>query len=203
MPPQELPLTPAQTEGPFYPETAIERQLINDNDLLQKLPGHEYAQGQPMVVSGVVKNQRGEPLAGSVVEIWQACASGRYSHSRDEGNAALLDNNFQFWGRAITEADGKYTFKTIIPGKYPGRTGRHIHYRIDSENYQRLSTQCYFSEFGEDNARDGIYRNLQRHERDQVTIEVDKSTVEKSAVERRGGQQLWSGTFDIVLGKRS
>ncbi len=194
MPSDELPVTPTQTEGPFYPETPIEQQLYNDPDLQQKIAGHEFAKGQAMIVRGVVKNQQGKPLSGSVIEVWQACATGRYNHSRDNNNPSLLDNNFQFWGRAVTAEDGTYTFKTIIPGMYPGRTGRHIHFRIDNPAYQRLVTQCYFSEYGEDNAKDGIYRQLDAKQRKQVTIEVDKPASSDSA---------WSGDFDIVVAKKS
>ncbi|MEM7456417.1 MAG: intradiol ring-cleavage dioxygenase [Planctomycetota bacterium] len=174
MPQEELAVTPQQTEGPFYPDPTIEQQLFSDNDLSQKLGNHEYARGQQCMINGVIRNRRGEPVEGSVVEIWQACASGRYNHSRDNDNRMLLDNNFQFWGRVVTGEDGAYSFKTIIPGKYPGRTARHIHYRVDADGYRRCSTQCYFSDFGEDNMRDDIYTSLNRQAREQVTIEFDK-----------------------------
>ena len=116
--------TPPETEGPFYPETSIEKQLFNDTDLIRKMGDHEAAKGQPTRVFGKVQDQSGRPIKGAIVEVWQACASGRYNHARDNNNPSLLDNNFQFWGRSITAGDGKYSFKTIIPGKYPGRNGR-------------------------------------------------------------------------------
>lgn len=174
MPEDDLPLTPQQVEGPFYPETTIEQQLYNDTDLRQKLGNHEFAKGQSVVVEGAIKNQKGEPVNEAIVEVWQACSTGRYNHSRDDKNPSLLDNNFQFWGRVITGQDGRYQFLTIVPGKYPGRTARHIHFRIDANGYRRSTTQCYFSEFGEDNLRDGLYRRLDRKGRDLVTVELDK-----------------------------
>lgn len=188
--PEDLPLTPTQTAGPFYPETAIEQQLFADTDLYQKLPGHEYAKGQPIWVKGVVKNRQGKPLAGSVVEVWQACASGRYNHSADNRNPSLLDNNFQFWGRAITGEQGEYAFLTIVPGMYPGRTGRHLHFRVIGPDKQELITQCYFSEYGADNARDGIYRQLNEAERKLVTLEVEKPSDQK---------EHWTSDFQIVI----
>jgi len=69
MPGDELAVTPVQTEGPFYPETAIEQQLFNDTDLTQKIAGHEFAKGQVVAVQGVVMDRRGKPLPGSVVEV--------------------------------------------------------------------------------------------------------------------------------------
>lgn len=186
---KQLPLTPAQTEGPFYPEAPIEKQLFSDTDLTQKMSGHEIAKGQPVVIDGMVRDRQGRPLADSVVEIWQACASGRYNHSQDGNKQALLDNNFQFWGRAITGQDGTYKFTTILPGLYPGRMGRHIHFRIDTKEFKRLTTQCYFSEFGQDNAKDGIYQRLSSAERDLVTVQLDKPA-----------GKPWSGSFHIVVG---
>ena len=210
--PEDLPLTPQQTEGPFYPETAIEKQLFNDNDLSRKLGDHEFAKGQQCVIEGVIQDRKGKPIKGSVVEIWQACSSGRYKHSLDDRNPGLLDNNFQFWGRAITGKDGKYSFTTIVPGKYPGRTARHIHYRVDADGFRRCSTQSYFSDFGEDNMRDGIYRSLDRKERGLVTVEFDKPTgtsqkqgsEKKSATngQRKKASNPWRGTFNVVLASK-
>lgn len=215
--PEDLPLTPQQTEGPFYPEKTIEQQLFNDTDLRRKLKGHEFAKGQQCVVGGVVADRKGRPIQGAVVEVWQACSSGRYNHSRDAQNPGLLDNNFQFWGRSITDARGQYEFKTIIPGKYPGRTARHIHYRVDAEGFKRCSTQCYFADFGADNMRDGIYTGLNRKEREQVTVEFEKPTntsggqdsdAGASRQRSRSGSKnsevskqatIWQGSFDLIL----
>lgn len=196
--PEDLPLTPQQTEGPFYPDPTIEQQLFKDTDLSRKLGDHEVANGQLAAVEGTIMDRKGKPLANSVVEIWQACSSGRYNHARDSDNSALLDNNFQFWGRAVTGEDGMYSFTTIIPGKYPGRTARHIHYRVDSEGHRRCSTQCYFSDFGEDNMRDGLYRDLNRQERELVTIEFDKP----ANVNDSDKVKPWKGQFNIVMAKR-
>ena len=186
-----LPLTPEQMTGPFYPEVAVEQQMFNDTNLLQKMAGHEFAKGQPVLVRGRVSDRRGAPVTGAVVEIWQACASGRYMHSRDQNQSALLDNNFQFWGRAITLEDGRYEFTTVIPGLYPGRMGRHIHFRIDAEQFKRLTTQCYFSDFGQDNARDGLYQRLDAVQRRLVTVELDKPADK---------DKPWTGEFNIVVG---
>lgn len=212
--PEDLPLTPQQTAGPFYPETSIEKQIFNDTDLRRKLGDHEFAKGQQCVVNGVVQNRKAKPVKGAIVEIWQACSSGRYNHSQDKRNPGLLDNNFQFWGRAITDKNGKYSFKTIVPGKYPGRTARHIHYRVDAPGYRRCTTQCYFSDFGNDNMRDGIYRSLNRKERRLVTVEFHKpvtslndstnknSSKKKNFVTKKSkNENLWTGKFDIVLEK--
>ena len=206
--PEDLTLTPQQTEGPFYPQPTIEQQMFSDTDLVRKLGKDAAAKGQQCIVEGVIKDRKGAPLEGSVVEIWQACASGRYNHIRDKENERPLDDNFQFWGRAVTGKDGKYSFKTIIPGKYPGRTARHIHYRVDADGFKRCSTQCFFSDFGDDNRKDGIYQRLDRKERDMVTVEFDKP-VEADAKssnskpnEAQKKKTLWKGSFDLVLARK-
>ena len=209
--------TPQQTEGPFYPQPTIEQQLHNDTDLRRKLGKDAFAQGQPIQLSGVIKSQTGKPLSDAVVEIWQACATGKYNHNADRSQAKI-DKDFQFWGRAITGKNGKYSFLTIIPGKYPGRFGRHIHFRVDADGHKRCSTQCYFSKFGEDNMRDGIYRRLDKKEREQVTVELDPPSSKKTKTVNKESKsnstpgkdirsntkspkvvQPWQGVFDIVM----
>lgn len=199
--PEDLPLTPQQTEGPFYPAPTIEQQLYNDTDLSRKLGDHEVAKGQQAIVEGVIQDRKGKPLVNAIVEVWQACASGRYHHSRDDRNPGLLDNNFQFWGRVLTGENGRYSFSTIIPGKYPGRTARHIHYRVDTDGFKRCTTQCYFSDYGDDNLKDGIYTSLNREERQLVTVEFDKPTSSRDTTGKNKAPavQPWKGQFDVVL----
>lgn len=177
--------SPQQTPGPFYPEPAISRQRHNDTDLTRKLGNDEVARGEIIRVKGQVKDEGCRPIMGAVVEIWQACSSGRYNHSRDE-NQAALDNDFQFWGSAITGPEGDYEFLTIKPGEYPGRTS-HIHYAVQAKNYRPLVTQMYFASEGRQNARDGIYRRLTQQRREVVTVEFTKQ------------DEVQAGKFDMVL----
>ena len=183
-----LSLTPAQAERPFYPVPSIEQQLFNDTDLTRKLPQDEIASGQLIVIEGTVMDQNQRPLNQSVVEIWQASTAGHYNHPNDAANDPALDQAFQFWGRAITGEEGTYQFTTILPGEYTGRSARHIHFRVDSPGYNRLTTQSYFSSFGSRNASDSLYNSLSSSERALVTVEFEEFN-----------DQPWSGTFNIVL----
>ena len=106
--------------------------------------------GERIVVTGRVTDGEGRPVANQLVEVWQANASGRYAHQRDQ-HPAPLDPNFTGMGRCLTGPDGSYTFTTIKPGPYPWRNHlnawrpAHIHFSLfGSEFTQRMITQMYF-----------------------------------------------------------
>jgi len=106
--------------------------------------------GERIIVSGRVLDGDGRPVAGQLVEIWQANSSGRYIHKRDQ-HPAPLDPNFTGVGRCITGADGSYSFTTIKPGAYPWKNHlnawrpAHIHFSLFGQEFtQRIVTQMYF-----------------------------------------------------------
>lgn len=144
--------TPSQTAGPFYP---VDKPLDKDADLTRVRGRGQAAKGQVAYISGRILDGSGKPVEGARVEIWQANAHGRYAHPYDR-NDAPLDPNFQGFGAQLTDAQGRYRFKTIKPGAYENRTP-HIHVDIASPN-RKLTTQMYFP--GEPlNAEDYILRN--------------------------------------------
>lgn len=146
--------TPRQTAGPFYPRTL---PLDADNDLVQIAGRNGVAAGEHTNVYGRVLGVGGQPIDGAKVEIWQCDANGRYHHP-DDGNDAELDENFQGYGSTLSDAEGRYRFRTIKPVPYPGRTA-HIHFRITTAAEQQLTTQLYVrGESG--NPGDGIFRRL-------------------------------------------
>lgn len=185
-------LTPPQTEGPFYP---VEHQVDEDSDLTQVQGLKGRAKGQVIYVQGIVQDQYCKPVVGAAVEIWQACASGRYKHPADTENPAPLDPYFQYWGRTLTGSDGSYLFKTIIPGAYPADTDwirpPHIHYKVHKRGFQELTTQMYFQ--GETyNATDKILTQLSSVDQAKVIVALKDS-----------GPQLELGSkqcqFDLTL----
>ncbi|QVI27264.1 protocatechuate 3,4-dioxygenase subunit beta [Mycolicibacterium neoaurum] len=106
--------------------------------------------GERILITGRVTDSRGRPIAGQLVEIWQANAAGRYIHKRDQ-HPAPLDPNFTGAGRCITAADGTYRFQTIKPGPYPWRNHlnawrpAHVHFSLFGRQFtERLVTQMYF-----------------------------------------------------------
>ncbi|WP_068183133.1 protocatechuate 3,4-dioxygenase subunit beta [Mycobacterium sp. UM_CSW] len=119
-----------------------------DADLTAGHPGEPI--GERIVVAGRVLDDAGRPVAGQLIEIWQANAAGRYCHPVDQ-HPAPLDPNFVGAGRCLTGPDGSYRFLTIKPGPYPWRNHRnawrpaHIHFSIFGTAFtQRLITQMYF-----------------------------------------------------------
>ena len=122
-----------------------------DNDLIRNWSqdGGE-AIGQRLVVYGQVLDENARAVPGTLVEFWQANAGGRYRHKK-EGYVAALDPNFGGCGRAITDENGFYHFRTVKPGAYPwpnkGNDWRpaHIHFSVFGHAFaQRLITQMYF-----------------------------------------------------------
>jgi len=183
---QELVRTPPQTEGPYYP---IQLPLDHDNDLLIVNDNITPAVGEIVQISGRVLTPSGNPVRNATVEIWQSDNTGAYLHPRSMGYNTR-DMNFQGYGRFETASTGEYTFRTIKPGLYTGRT-RHIHFKVRSAGRQDLTTQCYFQ--GEpQNANDGVLRGI-RNESERNSVIVALAPVPGSKVGASAGR------FDIVL----
>jgi protocatechuate 3,4-dioxygenase beta subunit len=172
--------TPSMTEGPFYP-----RAFPRDSDAdLTRIEGHaQRAAGTPLAVSGRVLDRSGRPHAGARVEIWQCDAMGQYHHVGEPESS--LDPNFQGFGAVVTDAQGRYAFRTIKPVPYPGRAP-HIHFTVAEGGRRRLTSQM-FVEGEPGNARDGLYRWLGR-DASRVTMRLE------------GEGAGLKGALDIVLG---
>lgn len=121
-----------------------------DNDLTRNFDHGGMPVGERMILHGRVLDENARPVPGTLVEIWQANASGRYRHKKDAYLGAL-DPNFGGCGRTLTDAEGRYAFRTIKPGPYPWLNfvnswrPRHIHVSVFGTSFsQRLITQLYF-----------------------------------------------------------
>ena len=138
-----LPQRLTELTGPLF---GAERVREGDDDLTND----GAAIGQRIVVHGRLLDGDGHAAAGSLIEVWQANAAGRYAHAADRWPAPI-DPNFAGAGRAVTDADGRYRFTTIRPGAYPWRNHdnawrpAHIHFSVFGQAFaQRLITQMYF-----------------------------------------------------------
>jgi len=121
-----------------------------DNDLIRNYAKAGLPIGERVAVHGYVRDQLGRPVKNALVEVWQANASGRYRHKKDQ-YLGSLDPNFGGCGRVLTDDQGHYVFRTIKPGPYPWRNRlndwrpAHIHIALSGTGWaQRLITQMYF-----------------------------------------------------------
>lgn len=177
--------TPAQTEGPFYPDRL---PLDQDNDLTIVAGRRTPATGEITDLTGRILDARGALLRGVVIEIWQVDNNGHYIHTGDAG--AGNDANFQGFGRFETGRDGAYRFRTIKPVPYPGRTP-HIHVKLRKGGRELLTTQLYVQGHPL-NDRDGILRSLRDpRQRASVLVPFVPSSERPGELAAR---------FDIVLG---
>jgi protocatechuate 3,4-dioxygenase beta subunit len=127
--------TLAQTEGPFFKPSSPERIELIEAGMA----------GQPIELVGFVLSRNCKPIAGALLEFWQADDKGQYDNS-----------GFRLRGHQFTDADGRYRLKSIVPGVYPGRT-RHFHVKVQASGGRVLTTQLYFP--GEaKNRSDGLFR---------------------------------------------
>jgi len=140
-----LPATPAchdgdevtlrQTEGPFFKPSSPERIELLEAGMA----------GQPIELVGFVLSRACKPLAGALLDFWQADDKGRYDNS-----------GFRLRGHQFADAEGRYRLRSIVPGVYVGRT-RHIHVKVQPRGGRVLTTQLYFP--GESqNRSDGLFR---------------------------------------------
>ena len=134
----ELPKTPRDYTGPFYPKGPRNRE----SDLIVGEPRAEV-----LHLSGRVLAPDGSPLTGTLVDIWQADPNGRYKHPRDRGQDSLMEE-FLYWGEASTDAEARFRFRTYVPGRYSARPAQHIHYKVWRDRTELLTSQIYFDELG-------------------------------------------------------
>ena len=141
----DVPAGTFDVPGPLLPQDFV---VNGDNDLT--IRGKSAPLGEKMILEGRLLDADGRPIRRSLVEIWQANASGRYHHPGDQHDAPL-DPNFEGIGRTFTDDEGWYRFITIKPGSYPWSNHafawrpQHIHFSLlGNAPVQRLITQMYF-----------------------------------------------------------
>ena len=127
--------TVPQTEGPYFKPSSPERTELFE----------EGMSGQPIELVGLVLSRACKPIAGALLDFWQADDKGRYDNS-----------GFRLRGHQFSDAEGRYRLRSVVPGIYPGRT-RHIHVKVQPQGGRVLTTQLYF--LGEPkNRSDGLFR---------------------------------------------
>lgn len=155
---QVKPLTAESVMGPFFP---LDMPADSDADLTW-IKGHsKRAAGQVIEISGRVLDQRGKPIAGARLDLWQANAAGRYAHPADPA-IAPLDPDFQGSASIVSDGKGDWRIVTIKPGGYDSPIGHrppHIHFDIRGKAHRNVA-QLYFPEEAQGNAKDDLYQAL-------------------------------------------
>jgi hydroxyquinol 1,2-dioxygenase len=194
--PADANATESTVFGPFFVDGSPEVGLGGD------ISGG--ASGEPCWVQGTVTDTSGTPLAGALVEVWEADADGRYDVQYDDDRVAGR-------GHLHTDAHGRYRFWAATPTPYPipddgpvGRllraTGRspmraaHLHLMVVADGCHTLVTHVFpggDAYLGSDSVF-GV--------RDSLVVEVDRRVPGTPTPDGRAVAGPWSRiAFDLVL----
>ena len=114
--------TPELTEGPYFtPYSPLRRTIVPAG-----------AAGTRLSLAGRVLTTAGRPVARALVDFWQCDARGVYDN-----------DGYRFRGHQLTDAHGRYSLLTVVPGLYTGRT-KHIHVKVQAPGESVLTTQLFF-----------------------------------------------------------
>ena len=127
-----LPPTPGQTVGPFF---GYALPYARGNELVE--PGTPGA----VRLHGTVYDGAGAPVPDALIEIWQADPAGKVVA---RSGSLLRDGTFTGWGRAETDREGGYWFRTLEPGATePGRAPFFMVTVFARGLQDRLATRAY------------------------------------------------------------
>jgi len=124
--------TPWQTVGPFFHIGCTQLDRAN-------LTAHDKS---AITIEGRILDGDGKPVPDAMIEIWQANAAGRYPTEEEV-------ESFRGYGRAATDAEGRFRFRTTKPGRVPFADSRqqapHLAASILMRGLlKRLVTRMYF-----------------------------------------------------------
>ena len=137
--------TPATVLGPFHIDGSPE--LGYGADMSEGVPG------TPLYVSGTVRDLDGKPIAGAVLDVWQADPEGAYEAQLEVDEARLR-------AKYAAREDGTYCVRTVGPKGYAipmdgpvgdliGRTAishfrpAHVHFLLTADGYEPLITHLF------------------------------------------------------------
>lgn len=179
-------------DGPYYPDRL---PLDTDNDLLILNDALTPAVGEITHLTGRLLAANGAPVRNAFIEIWQSDVHGSYIHTQGR-NDGKIDANFQGYGRFLTDAEGRYYFRTIKPVPYTLQgqfRAPHIHVAVSKAGKRIMATQA-------------LVRGHEANERDFLTRRIaDQRVLDTLLVDYRPLPESTLGeltaTFDIRLGR--
>jgi len=175
--------TPSQTVGPFF-HLGLARPEWSD------LAAH-HPSGERIAIEGRVTDGDGAPVPDAMLEVWQANAAGRYNHPDDHQDEKPLDPGFRGFGRAATDADGRFRLVTVKPGPVPGRGNAlqapHINVALFARGLlKHLYTRIYFADEAANAA-------------DPLLSAIDDTAARDTLLARPEGGNPARYRFDIVM----
>src|SRR3989440_5921833 len=134
--------------GPFY--VGEHKPMPHGADISADLPGER------MFVKSRVTDLNGEPLANVPVDVWHADDDGFYDSQKPSYEPQGPSSRARF----VTDADGRFFFRTILPCSYPiptdGPVGEmilqtrrhpmrpaHVHFLVNAPGYEPLITHVF------------------------------------------------------------
>ena len=194
---EDLPLcriTTATVEGPYF----IDQKIIR-SDIREK------QSGVPLELELRVANanSRCRPIGGALVSIWHCNAQGEYSGylfndpnefpnlkgSNEKGHVQEQDSERWLRGAQVSDAEGKVTFQTIVPGWYTPRAA-HIHVRVFMGDNRTMTTQLYFPQ--------ALLNTIQSSHKDYRSRGVSIYTNENDVVRAQSGISGKEDVLDIT-----
>ena len=169
--------TPRDAEGPYYPITP---QKDKDADLTRVEGKNGIAKGKIIEIHGQVLDTNLKPIEDATIDLWQANSFGKYHHPHDNSEAPI-DENFQSWAIIQSGVDGKFKFRTVMPGAYPlgvapeNQRTPHIHFKVGKLGYESLLTQMYFPDQPL-NKTDGLYQRKTKAQQKMMTAQREKGS---------------------------
>jgi protocatechuate 3,4-dioxygenase beta subunit len=127
-----------EIEGPFFKPKSPRRSDLREAGI----------PGRPVELSGFVLTRSCRPVANALVDLWHANDGGEYDNK-----------GFHLRGHVFTDTQGRYAFRTIMPGLYPGRT-RHYHVKVQTPRRPVLTTQFYFPDEPKNRTDEFFHREL-------------------------------------------
>ena len=117
-------------------------KIVASNRLAMPAGKAAYADGQRLVFTGRVLDQRCIPVEGAKVQLWQTNAKGKYQWL-SKGDLIAPEAAFAGSGTAMTNNMGEFSFDTIFPGPY-GKRAPHMHIRVEHRDLVPLTTEVFF-----------------------------------------------------------
>jgi protocatechuate 3,4-dioxygenase beta subunit len=162
--------------GPFY--VGEHKPTPNGSDISQGIAG------EPMFVRSRVTDLAGQPLAGAEIDVWHADDDGFY----DSQKRSYETQGPSLRARFVADADGRFSFRTILPCSYPiptdGPVGElisatkrhpmrpaHVHFLVKAQGFEPLVTHVFIEGdeyLGSDavfGVKDELVARVERHDK--------------------------------------